>query len=149
MYGLSVGHYVTPTTTIQLGFSNLDPDSSEASDEDGLSAELLHVGGLESEFTYSVGLALDEVTSFDADFGYTLNFGIYPNQDWSIAASYNGLSGADTIDVTGFSIGTSYFVSPAFAVSLEYSTTEIEVSSFGFSDSFDEDGFTINLTGRF
>ncbi|MFK8053435.1 MAG: putative porin [Woeseiaceae bacterium] len=130
----TLGKYIGETTSIELALISQDVDfastlfGSQSSSNSGVALSFDHLGDLNAQWQYSVGLSASS-ESFNGSSGrYTGNFSLYPNRDISLDLGITSELGGGGSDGTAVSIGAGWFFTPQLEGNLR----------LGFFDEGDE-----------
>lgn len=158
-YNIGIGKYVTPNTTLVLGYTAVDVNSggnpSEQDNTDAVDLALDHFfafssGGLKT--SANIGrIAVDGDDGDDID-SYGLGATWYLNNNWGFGANWARLA-QDSREVDVYGVNAQWFVTENFAVDLGYaqSNPDDQNNPLGTGGKLETeiDGFSVGGLFRF
>jgi len=118
LYNLGIGKYITPNTTLVLGYEKVNVNNGGDVDRWGVAVDhffALSSGGIKARANggKTVVSGLDDPTTWG------LGATWYPNNNWGIGADYT-LEDFSGYEVDGYSVNVEWFITENFAVDLAY-----------------------------
>jgi hypothetical protein len=121
-WGLGIGKYITPNTTLVLGYENASINNGGDVDRWGVDLEHFFAfdnGGIKAR----VSGGKTVVSGEDDPTTWTLGGTWYIGNNWGIAADFKK-DDASGFEVDHYALGVQWFITESFAVDLTYENTE-------------------------
>jgi Putative general bacterial porin len=140
LYNIGLGKYITPNTTVVLGYQKLNINNGGDTDRYGVALDhffAFEKGGLKAQLNAgkTVVSGLDDPTTWGV--GATW----YLNNNWGIGANFEQTDYSG-YEVNGFGVNAEWFITESFAVELSYSDVQpddIKIPTGGkLETSYDE-----------
>lgn len=133
-YRLTIGQYLTDTTTVRLSYQNDDIDASNSLFDYEVDTVGLNVRHLTGDLGNGLHLALEgDLERIQRDIRYGSKYrntlmgvgaDLYLNQNFSVGAGYHYITGDDEFDGDGFEVRARYHLNPQFFVAAKYGHEE-------------------------
>lgn len=133
-YRLTIGQYLTDTTTVRLSYQNDDVDADNSLYDFEVDTVGLNVRHLTGDLGNGIHLALEaDLQRIERDFRAADTYrntlmgvgaDMYFNRNFSVGVGYHYITGADEFEGDGFDVRARYHVNPNFFVAASYGHEE-------------------------
>lgn len=146
-FSVTVGKYLTDTTTVRLSYAEVDFD--DLWDSEALAASVRHLTG---DLGNGMQLAVEgTLARLENDYGrlgtdkatlMDVSSDLYLTREFSVGAGYQYVNGDSALDADGFNVRARYFILPQLAVNAQY-------GQFNPDLGWREKSWGVGVTARF